>query len=383
MKVLGMMSGTSVDSVDGAIVEIEGDGYDLDVKLLFFGSYPFPEALRSKVNSAMSPSSSDVRMICELNFELGKFYAEAARKFAEDSGLEPQLIANHGQTVYHIPMRAHRHGFIPSTLQLGEPSFMALELGVPVVSDFRPADIAAGGEGAPLVPMADYILFRSETHSRAIHNIGGISNLTFIPANASVEDIVAFDTGPGNTLIDNAMMRLFGREYDVDGMIAAKGKVNRDILNMLMHNDYFDMRPPKSTGREEFNLGNLPPEIWKLRPEDIIATLTAFTAESIADAYQKFVVPLGLDEIYVGGGGAENPVLMQMLRDRLFPIPVYPLSMLGIEPKAREAVAFAILGYLTFNGMAGNVPAATGASRPVVLGRISYPAGGFKLTPKA
>ncbi len=379
MKVLGMMSGTSVDSVDGAIVEIVGNGFDLDVKLLFFGSYPFPDRLRDRILRAMSLESSNVQLLCELNFELGKFYADAAQHFVESSGIKPELVANHGQTVYHIPRRLAPRGHTPSSLQIGEPSFTALRLGVPVVSDFRPADIAAGGEGAPLVPMADFILFRDSKVSRSIHNIGGISNLTYLPADGTVENIIAFDTGPGNTLIDNAMIKLFGVPFDRDGKIADRGKVHRKILERLMQYDYFKMPPPKSTGREEFNLDNLPEEIWQLPGEDIIATLTAFTAESIAHAYKKFVIPHGLDEIFVGGGGANNITLMRMLKERLAPIRIEPLSKLGLEPKAREAVAFAILGYMTLNGLPNNVPSATGASKSVVMGKLTYPHGGIKI----
>ncbi len=380
MKVLGMMSGTSVDSVDSSIIEISHENGQFHVELLYFGSYPFPETLKEKIEGVIRNGKAELSRICGLNFELGKFYGEAAKRFVSESGIRPQLAANHGQTVYHIPRKMAREGLYPSTLQIGEPAFIAFELGVPVVSDFRPADIAAGGEGAPLVPMADYIMFHRKDSSIAIHNIGGISNITYLPADRGVEGIVAFDTGPGNTLIDNAMKKLFGRDMDRDGEVARKGKVNRSILNRLMEDPYFKLEPPKSTGREKFNIESLPDELWKLSPEDIIATLTAFTAESIALAYKKFIIPHGLDEVLVAGGGIYNRTLMEMIAERLHPIPVKPLSSIGFNPKARESAAFAVLGYLTYNGMWGNVPAATGAKRFVVLGKISYPHGGYRTT---
>ncbi len=383
MIVLGMMSGTSVDSADGAIVEIKEHGEKLSVDLLFFGSYPYPETLRRKILDCMSPKNSNVRFICQLNFELGEFYGKAAIYFIERSRLKPDLIANHGQTIYHIPRKMARRGLIPSTLQIGEPSFIALMTGIPVVSDFRPADIAAGGEGAPLVPMADYILFHEYERSISVHNIGGISNLTYLPAHKGVDGIIAFDTGPGNTLIDSATQKLFGQPFDKDGKIAAKGKIHSGIMNELLKNPYFQLHPPKSTGREEFNLDNLPDSIWQLPPEDIVATLTAFTAETIALAYKKFVIPHGLDEILVGGGGAYNKTLMKMIKERLHPIPVRSLSSAGFNPKAREAVAFAILGYLSFNGLHGNVPSATGAKRQVVLGKITYSSGNHLVVRKS
>ena len=374
MKVLGMMTGTSVDSVDGSILEICGDMQNFEAQLLYFGSYPISEQLRKRIFKAFLPETSDVALICQLNFEIGKLLAEAAAYFVEQSGVRPELVAIHGQTVYHIPRVDVSKGWrTPSTLQIGEPSFIVERLQVPVVSDFRPADMAAGGQGAPLVPFADFLLFRSKLKSLAIHNIGGISNVTYLPKDPGPEDVLAFDTGPGNVLIDQAVRKLFGHEFDEDGRIAASGKVNTKILDKLLEHPFFQLEPPKSTGREEFDITLLPSEIWRLPPEDIVATLTALTAKSIGLSYKKFILPKGLDEVIVGGGGAFNRTLMRMIRSELSPIPVKTFEEVGWNSKARESMAFAILGYFAFKGLPNNLPSATGACHPVVMGKISLP----------
>lgn len=368
MLIAGLMSGTSADGVDVVLVEES----NVNFSLIAHHFYPYDNALREMIFNAMDVDKSDVSLICQLNFLLGKEFARAVLEIVEKTGLKPELIASHGQTIFHIPRPDPSKGWnVKSTLQIGEASVIAEEIGVPVVADFRVRDVAAGGEGAPLVPFADYILFKDYGKSVSIHNIGGISNLTYIPRNASREDVIAFDTGPGNVLIDTYVKKFFGFEYDRDGEIAARGRVHFDVVEKLLRHPYFSAPPPKSTGRELFNEKFL--NGIELNPEDFVATITFFTAKTIEIAYRKFIMPHGLEEILVAGGGAYNRTLMGWMKNLLPEISIYTFEEKGLNSKAREPMAFAILGFYAFKGEANNLPQVTGAKRSVVMGKISFP----------
>jgi anhydro-N-acetylmuramic acid kinase len=372
MYVIGLLSGTSIDAIDAVLVDItvEHDSYVLVQR--GFVMQPFAESVRARIRRLMPPHQGSTAEVCEVHALLGEAFADAARAVAERSGIPLEavdLIASHGQTVYHqIAPGATR-----STLQLAAPAMIAERTGCTVVANFRQRDMAAGGEGAPLAPYLDVLLFADNHLCRAVQNIGGIGNVTYLPAAGAS---MAFDTGPGNVLIDEAVRLLTnGRQsYDRDGRMAAAGTVDEALLDRWLRHPFFAARPPKSTGREQWG----PSEAWNylveaqaqdLSPEDTIATLTALTARSIADAYRRF---LGrVDEALIGGGGARNPTLMQMLRQALPETRVRPMDDLGLSADAKEAVVFALMGYATLHGWPSNVPAATGARRAVVLGELT------------
>jgi anhydro-N-acetylmuramic acid kinase len=372
MRVAGLMSGTSADGVDAAIIDIAGD----KVEVLAFDTFPYSAQLRKHILK----QSLNVADVCHLNFVLGEFFAESIIKLCKKSRIplgSIDLIGSHGQTIYHNP-KGRRFGnkTVSSTLQIGEPSIIAQRTGITTVADFRPGDMAAGGQGAPLVPFADYFLFRDKRCNRAIQNIGGIANVTYLPANCRLNDIIAFDTGPGNMLIDGLISILSkGRQnYDKAGRLAAKGIVDKAILNDLLKHPFFKKRPPKSTGREEF--GQQYCEILyrriskkRITTENIIATVTAFTAVSIAQAYRRFL-PQMPDEIVLAGGGAHNATLVKMLRQEFGESKIMLSDDFGINCDAREAISFAILAYATIKGIPNNVPAATGAKQSLVLVKI-------------
>jgi anhydro-N-acetylmuramic acid kinase len=370
------MSGTSADGVDAAIVDIGPRG----VKLLAFETFPHPPALRRKIFALFDPAKARIDDLCHLNFVLGEAFASAVIRLARRCGIalaSIDLVGSHGQTVYHIP-EGRRVGrkTTRSTLQIGEPSVIAERTGITTVADFRPRDVAAGGEGAPLVPFADYILFADKRRTRAVQNIGGIANVTYLPAGGGAGDVIAFDTGPGNMMIDRiAWHATRGKAgYDKDGRLAARGRVDERLLGELMRHPYLARRPPKSTGRETFGV-QLTDALWKRErkrgtaPHDILATVTEFTARSIADAYRRFL-PAMPDEVILCGGGAANPTLVSMLRRELVPARVAPMDEYGLDPCAKEAVSFAILAYATVEGIPNNVLSATGASRAVVMGKV-------------
>lgn len=370
--VIGLMSGTSHDGVDAAIAKISGSGKSARVELLKVSRTAYPKTLRDKVSNAFTGTARD---ICRLNFELGEFFAKAALKTIREAGLTPEsvdLIGSHGQTVYHIPGGPGRPG---STLQIGDGSVIAARTGVITVSDFRPADIAAGGQGAPLVPYADWVLFRKPGKIIAVQNIGGISNVTVV--SERLEDVMGFDTGPGCSLIDETVKIISGGTltYDKDGKIASSGNIITGMLRDLLHEPYFKKKPPKSTGREQFG-AILAKELLKKhrreKEEDIICTLTALTAESVFRAYEKFVFPkYGIDRVLLAGGGAKNKFLVKLLRERFGSLPVEFTDNAGIPSQARESLAFAVLANETICGRPSNVPGATGAWREAILGKIS------------
>jgi anhydro-N-acetylmuramic acid kinase len=370
--VVGLMSGTSVDGIDAAVVDIEGTGETLRARLRHFITVPFPEEVRQRVLRLCQ--GGEVTEVCVLNVVLGELFAQAALQVAADGGLttnDIDLIGSHGQTVCHLPQQH-------ATLQIGEPSVIAERTGIPTVAEFRYRDMAAGGEGAPLVPYVDYLLFRHPHKNRIVQNIGGIANLTFLPAGGMLDDILAFDTGPGNLVIDECVRILTGgeKQFDEDGRLAAQGTVDEAWLKQLMQHPFFHRPPPKSTGREDFGRHYAEQFVHQgqqrgLSANDIIATATALTAESIAFHYRPYAhMPTRPHEVILGGGGAFNPTLRRLLQERVAPMQVLTHEDFGYDSNAKEAMAFAILAHETVMGTANNAPSATGARRRVVMGKI-------------
>jgi anhydro-N-acetylmuramic acid kinase len=382
MVVAGVMSGTSADGVDVAVCRI-GPGRDEGdpprVKLIGHLGTAYPKAVRATVLRVTEGEALPAEM-SRLNWRLGEIYADCVERAAARFGVKIGLVGCHGQTVHHEAAGARYLGaWVRSTWQIGESAVIAERLRCPVVSDFRPADLAAGGQGAPLVPMLDWCLFRDARKGRVLVNVGGIANLTWLQAGCGLDEVKAFDTGPGNMVIDACMQRLYGRMFDKGGATAAKGQRLDAVLEEAMRMSYFSALPPKSCGREEFGaefVERLLTMCKGARKEDEIATATAFTAEAIRDAWERFCRSgeVGQVQMFVGGGGAKNATLMRMLAEELgrFGVRVAPLEKAGLDAQAKEGVACALLAWLTWNGLAGNVPAATGAKRAAVLGKVSY-----------
>jgi anhydro-N-acetylmuramic acid kinase len=389
MVVAGVMSGTSADGVDVAVCRISPGRRAEDtprIKLIgHFGS-AYPKAVRERVLRVMEGEAVTPAELTRLHWRLGELYAEYVDRAVAELGVKLGLVACHGQTVYHQSVAEKYLGApVRATWQMGEASVIAERLRVPVVTDFRPADLAAGGQGAPLVPMLDYVMFRSEKVSRVLQNLGGIANLTAIPAGAGVDGVMAFDTGPANMVVDHCMRQLYSRAFDKGGAVARSGRVFQPVLERVLRDDYFAAMPPKSSGREQFGAAFTERLIAVCRQAgaadgDVIATATALTAATVVEGYRRFVwphlgqaAPLAKTEFVVAGGGAKNAALMEMLRAGLEPLGVKVRLMeeLGVPAQAKEAVAFALLGWLTWHGLPGNVPAATGARRPVVLGKVT------------
>lgn len=370
------MSGTSIDGVDVAIVDINNQSQ----KMLGFGTVPYSASLRRILFSLFEPQTSQVNDICHYNFVVGHVFAKALISICDRISIpldSIDLIGSHGQTIYHNPNGKIFSGHkIRSTLQIGEPSIIAQETGIVTVADFRCRDIACGGQGAPLVPFSDAVLFGHLELNRAIQNIGGIANVTFLPAASGTEKITAFDTGPGNMVIDGLItLATNGRKkYDKNGMIAAKGQVNLKLLKDLMDHRYFRQSPPKTCGREEFGLQYCQSLYKKaikknISKIDLIATATAFTAKTIVNAYRRYL-PMKADEVILCGGGARNCTLMKMIQKELKNTTVMTTEAYGIDPDAKEAISFAILAWATIKGIANNVPGATGATQTAILGKI-------------
>jgi anhydro-N-acetylmuramic acid kinase len=373
------MSGTSADGVDVAVVRIQGRGSYLSFDLLVHDYSEYPKPIRQAVLAAMNASQISVAELSRLNFRLGAFYAAAVARAQKKAGKDLDLVGCHGQTIYHQGTAEPYLGEkIACTWQTGEGSVVAARLRVPVVSDFRPADMAAGGKGAPLVPMLDYAIFRSKNKGMIVQNIGGIANLTAIPADAQPDEMTAFDTGPGNMVIDRLMQVLFGKPFDRGGDIARKGTILKPILEHSLEADYFKLKPPKTAGREEFGAeyANVFLRRCDKAPKaDVIATATALTARSMAQAVHRFVLKRGrYHDWVVSGGGTKNAALMAMLEKEAAELGLWLRHSddFGIPSAAKEAVAFALLAYQTWNQLPGNVPSATGAKRAAVLGKISY-----------
>lgn len=378
MKVVGLMSGTSGDGVDAAFVDIRGAGLDLRVTPLAFAPTPYPADLQRRVLNLCSGGS--VAEVCHLNAVLGEWFARAALRVIKKAGLRPAevaLIGSHGQTVQHLPqgIRERGLGSIRSTLQIAEPAVIAERTGIATVADFRPRDIAAGGQGAPLTPYVHYLLFRHAKQSRLVVNLGGIGNVTHLPAGGSLSAVRAFDTGPGNMVLDGLVRRLTNDRQTMDrgGRRAAKGTVDARLLAELLAHPFLKQPPPKSTGREAFGdpfVARLLATMRKRRltAHDVLATCSLFTAVTVSSARRW--VGQNLDEVIVAGGGARNRTLMGDLAAVFEPIPVRTLEEIGWDSKAFEAVAFAVLAYQTLHGECTNVPAVTGAAHPVLLGTI-------------
>ncbi len=388
MVVAGVMSGTSADGVDVAICRVSPalrEGGTPRVKVLGHRAFPYGAEMRAAVLAAMDAKKTSAAEMSRLNWRLGEVYAECVAAAAKELKLKPELVACHGQTVYHQGAGLTYLGEeVRATWQTGEAAVIAEQLRVPVVSDFRPADLAAGGQGAPLVAMLDYCMFRHATKNRVLLNLGGIANLTAIPAGGGLADVLAFDTGPANMVIDAAMLKLHGRAYDRGGAEAARGRVLHAVVAKFLQGSYFPVAPPKSCGREEFGAAFVAAFLRACKgaaKHDVIATATAFTAATVQDAYARFVWPhLGqraplarATEMFVAGGGARNATLMRMLTDGFaaLGVRVAPMESVGIAAEAKEAAAFALLGWLTWHGLPGNVPSATGAKRAVVLGKVT------------
>jgi anhydro-N-acetylmuramic acid kinase len=389
MIVAGIMSGTSADGINVALIQLVWRGRPrprvsalprLAFKFLAQAEYPYPKLVRQAVLEAMNAKQASVANLARLNFLLAELYAEAVLATQRRFNVKAELIGCHGQTLYHQGEPAKFLGRnLAVTWQTGEGAVIAARVGVPVVSDFRPADMAAGGKGAPLVPFLDYLLYRDPKIGRIVQNIGGIANLTAIPGGASPKEVTAFDTGPGNMVIDAVTDRLFGQPYDRDGRIAASGTLLDAVVSEVLRLPFFRRKPPKTAGREEFGR-EFAQRFVKLcgrtGKADVVATATALTARSIADALRRFVLPRRgkFREFVVSGGGANNPTLLAMLANELRPLhlTIRASDELGLPSEAKEAAAFALMAYETWNRRASNIPSATGAKRPAILGKISY-----------
>lgn len=377
LKVLGLMSGTSLDGVDAVLVQLEQTETRLEWQILARHSLDYPPELRDRLHHGIQPDKSDVVLLTQLHTEVAHVYRQVVAQLQTSQTVD--LVALSGQTVYHIPRVDEARGWrTPSTLQLGEASVVAEGCKVKVFSDFRQADMAAGGGGAPLVSFGDAKLFGEPGKARAIHNLGGISNLTYLPESSNSDRVLAFDTGPANCLIDEAAERYFGVKFDAAGGLAAQGRVDAEVLERLLRHPYFALLPPKTTGREVFALREVENVgLNELEPHDFLATLTAFTAESVALAYRDFVLPEGLDDILVAGGGALNETLLNLLRERLN-VPIKTFEAMGWQSKDREALAFAVMAYFAHFGRPNTLPSATGARHPVIAGKLSRPYLGLK-----
>jgi anhydro-N-acetylmuramic acid kinase len=384
MIVAGVMSGTSADGINVALVRLNAlsrrRAGTPDLHFLAHAEYPYPKKVRLAVLAAMNSTNASVAELARLNFLLAELYADALLATQRRFHLKAELVGCHGQTLYHqgeaAPFLGRR---LAVTWQTGEGAVVAARIGVPVVSDFRPADMAAGGKGAPLVPFLDFLLYRDNRVGRIVQNIGGIANFTAIPAGASPDQVLAFDTGPGNMVIDAVTQLRFGKAYDRDGKIADTGAVLDDVVNDVIRAPFFRGKPPKTAGREEFGrefTREFIRRCGRVNKRDIVATATALTARSIADALRRFVVrrTSTYRDFIVSGGGASNPTLMAMLANELRPLGLQIRSSdeFGLPSEAKEAVAFALLAFQTWNRKPSNLPSATGAKRSAVLGKISY-----------
>lgn len=383
--IVGLISGTSADGIDAALVRVRGHAGDaLDpherLQLEAFDTFPYPAALREQLLAASLPGAGTVDLICRLNIAVGECFAQAALKIIALAGAKPEdvdCIGSHGQTIHHLPYAEPLAGIPTSgTLQIGEPSLIAKRTGIITVADFRAADMALGGQGAPLVPFLDFMVLRSTELTRGVLNIGGISNLTVLKKNCELADVIAFDNGPGNMVMDALAQKFFNKAFDEGGELAGGGKVSPELLHELLQHPYFAKPIPKSTGREEFGAMYVEKLIHhaanlQLATCDLLATATALTVETISRDAQLLEKRLGkIDELIVSGGGMHNQTLMSMLRQRF--AKVTTTSDYGLPGDAKEAILFAVLANETIRGLAGNVPSVTGAKAATVLGKICF-----------
>ncbi|MCA0455057.1 MAG: anhydro-N-acetylmuramic acid kinase [Chloroflexi bacterium] len=378
MYIIGLMSGTSADAIDAALCEIQGEPPLLRIRIVKAITYPYPEGFQARIWDACLPEKSRVDTVCQLNFDMGELFAAAANKVIADCGMpasEIDLIGSHGQTIWHMVQPS---GQVSATLQITEASIIAERTGITTISNFRPRDIAAGGQGAPLTGYADWLLLRHPTAWRAVQNVGGMGNVTFLPPLSDTTNVpVAFDTGPGNALIDGAMTILTeGKQsYDHNGQLASTGKIDEDWLQTLMLHPYYELKPPKTTGRELFGAIMAQQLVNEGRQRGLdnsglVATITALTAASIADAYTRYA-PAPVDEVIMGGGGARNPALIGLLQSLLPAARVLTHEDIGLDSDNKEALVFALLAHETWHARPGNLPSLTGAKAPVVLGQIT------------
>jgi anhydro-N-acetylmuramic acid kinase len=393
MTVAGIMSGTSADGIDVAVVRISPGKFRPKLTVLAHEVFAFPAVLRRAVLTAMNAASTSTAELARLNWRLGMAYAEAVETTLQRHSMQVDLIGCHGQTLYHQPQAATYAGrSFACTWQTGEAAVLASTLGIPVVSNFRPADMLAGGQGAPLVPLLDYTFFAEAKRGRVLQNIGGIANLTAIPAGAAPDQVIAFDNGPGNMVIDALAQQLFNKPFDRNGAIAAQGKLLAPVLMQALRNPYFKIKPPRTAGREQFGREYVAKflascERYSAKPEDALATATALTAETIAQSYKQFVLRRmkrgkiasnakkeSFVDYIVSGGGARNRTLMAMLAERLEPLgcTLATSGDFGLPAEAKEAAAFALLAWQTWHHRPGNLPSATGATRPAILGQVTY-----------
>ena len=378
LRVIGLMSGTSADGMDAALVDISGCGLSTKVTTLGFVFVPYPEKIRNEILRLASGAEGGSHDLCLFSFLLGQLSLDACRAVCDQAGVSSasvDLVGSHGQTLWHIPKAEDSLGYpIRGTLQLGEASVICEGLGCPVVSDFRVRDMAAEGQGAPLVPYAEYLLYRKENKTVALQNIGGIGNITVLPQGGTPEDTFAFDTGPGNMVMDQLMERFTNgqQRYDENGAFATKGECDEKLLAWMLQDPYLKKAPPKTTGREYYGkeyVDALLAQAAGMKPENIVATACRFTAECIRAAIASFC-PAQPDYLIIGGGGSRNPTLMRNIR-RALHIPVLVNEDLGFDSEAKEAIAFAILANECIHGKPNNVPSVTGAKHPVVMGKIS------------
>jgi len=380
-RIVGLMAGTSLDGITAAVVQVTGNGLDTKIILLEHATFPYDAEVKRAILAASAPRSGTVDHVSEMNFVIGELLADAAKRITEQAGLamtDIDLIGSHGQTIYHCPSESRSLWGTPSSLQIGEPCVIAERTGVTAVADFRMRDIAAGGGGAPLVPYVDFIFLRSPDKSRVVLNIGGIANLTVLPRGCGVDDVFAFDTGPGNMLIDGVVREVTqgDQEFDREGRMAAAGTADIELVRELLSHEYFRTEPPKSTGRELFGSKFLTLFLERsssrnLSGNDLVATATALTPYSVYDACERFVFPrVDVDELIISGGGTRNGTLVQMMTNRFKPIPVSNSDDHGLSSIAKEAIAFAVLANETIHGGTSNIPGATGARRRVILGKI-------------
>lgn len=382
MIVAGVMSGTSADGINIALVRLLGRGLRTRLELLAHKEFAYPAPVRRAVLAAMNATNASVANLARLNFLLGELYADAILETQRVSGTKCRLVGCHGQTLYHQgEPESYAGRKLAVTWQTGEASVVAARVGVPVVSDFRPSDMAAGGKGAPLVPFLDYMLYRHATRGRIVQNLGGIGNLSAIPAGAKPEQVIAFDTGPGNMVIDEVTERLYGKRFDQDGKIAARGHALDNIVSEVLRLSFFKRKPPKVAGREQFGrdfVDFLLKRCGRARDEDVVATATALTSRSIGIAVRQVILSFKdagkFREYLVSGGGARNRTLMSLIAAELAPwnLKLRSTDDFGLPSDAKEAAAFAVLAYQTWHKLPSNVPSATGAKRAVILGKITY-----------
>jgi anhydro-N-acetylmuramic acid kinase len=375
---IGLLSGTSVDGIDVVLIQIQGSQTQTKLKVLDFITFPYPAKIQEAILKNSEIKTAKIDEICRLNVIIGQLFGEAALRICKKNRIKPNAVAfigSHGQTIHHLPDNKSYGGFrTKSSLQIGDPSVIANISGITTVGDFRIADCAVGGDGAPLVPYFDYILFRHRKLNRGLLNIGGIANITVIPKNSGKNEVIAFDTGPGNMLIDELMKRLFNKSYDEDGLVAQKGKMNNDLFEYFKKDVYYKKRPPKSTGREHYGsafVSNIMKHSVHIKKVDIIRTITEFTAYSIWYNYKKFIQDkIKIDELIVSGGGSKNKTIYKLLSSYFKGVKIRDIKLNGANADNKEAVLFAVLANECLAGNPSNIPKVTGSTKDVILGKI-------------